>query len=60
MKKIQFLDSEKIAREMQLTDMEKHMIKRTTLMKYKIMRIRAKISFIAFKKNMTVFELIFD
>lgn len=36
------------------------MIKRTTLLKYKIMRIRAKISFMAFKKQMTVFELIFD
>ena len=36
------------------------MIKRTTLMKYKIMRVRAKISFMAFKKNMTVFEMIFD
>ena len=43
-----------------MTPQERHQIKRTTLIKYKIMRIRAKISFIALQKNKTVFELILE
>ena len=35
-------------------------IKRTTLFKYKLMRIRSKISYSAFEKNMTIPELFFN
>jgi hypothetical protein len=35
----------------------KHTVTMKTLQKYKIMRIRQKISFIAFQKRMTVAEL---
>ena len=37
-----------------LTDMEKLKLLKTTVMKYKIMRIRAKISFMAFHQNITI------
>lgn len=55
---IKFLDKNEIRRQMELTEEELHQIKRTTCMKYKIMRIRAKLSFLAFQKNQTIFELL--
>lgn len=60
MKKIKFLDKQLIWTETELTPEEHHKIKMTTLMKYKIMRVRAKISFMAFKNSKTVPEMIFD
>ena len=36
---------------------ERHAVMMTTLMKYKIMRIRAKISFSAFRHKKTINEL---
>ena len=48
MQEIPFLDKDVVWAMTQLTDEEIHQIKRTTIMKYKIMRIRAKLSFIAF------------
>lgn len=50
MKKIKFLDKEQIWTRTRLTKEELNKIKKTTLTKYKIMRVRAKISFIAFQK----------
>jgi len=41
-----------------LTDNEKLKLLKTTVMKYKIMRIRAKISFMAFHQNITIQELV--
>ena len=60
MKKIKFLDKEIIWQNMALTPQELHSIKLTTLLKYKIMRVRAKISFMAFKSQKTVPEMIYD
>lgn len=48
MQQIQFLDKGNIWWQTRLTQRELHQIQRTTCMKYKIMRIRAKISFMAF------------
>lgn len=41
-----------------VTDIEKLALLKSTVMKYKIMRMRAKISFMAFKSNLTIQELI--
>lgn len=60
LKKIDYIFKDKIWVQTQLTPFEIHQIKRTTLLKYKIMRIRAKISFIALKNNKTIFELFLD
>ena len=60
MSEIKFIEKDKIWEQQKMTEEEQHQIKRTTCMKYKIMRVRAKISFLAFKKSMTVAELILN
>ena len=47
-------------KEHQLIQQNEQAVFRKVLMKYKIMRIRSKISFIALQKSMTVVELIID
>ena len=41
-----------------MTDADRYSLHRTTCFRYKMLRIRAKISFMAFLKKQTVFELI--
>jgi len=48
MKDISFFDDNKVRQMSKLTPSETTQVKRTTQIKYKIMRVRAKISFIAF------------
>ena len=48
MKDVSFFDDNKVRQMSKLTPSENTQVKRTTQIKYKIMRVRAKISFIAF------------
>jgi hypothetical protein len=52
------IDNRKILRKAELTEYEEYCINKTTLFQYKLLRIRAKISFSAFIKNYTIRELI--
>lgn len=58
MKDVTFLDKQEIWKQTSLTKQELKQIMNTTLIKYKIMRVRAKISFSAFQKNMVITEMI--
>ena len=47
-------------RSQQIVEIVKHQIMKKTLTKYSILRIRQKISFMAFMKKMTVLEMIME
>jgi hypothetical protein len=55
-----FYDIDAIKKKAQLTSEEIQSVFKATLFKYKLMRIRSKISFSAFEKNMTIYELILN
>lgn len=57
-RKRSFYNIEAIKNKAKVNKIELESIHKTTLFKYKLMRIRSKISFCAFKKNMTISELI--
>lgn len=60
MKDISFFDDNKVRQMSKLTPSETTQVKRTTQIKYKIMRVRAKISFIAFQRGMTIHEMLLN
>lgn len=49
-----------LKKQAQLTPMQRYQIQRAACVKYKIMKVRAKISFIAFQKRQTIPELLLN
>lgn len=58
-RKSKFYNLESLQSKAQVSPHEKDSIQRATLFKFKLMRIRSKISFAAFLRNMTIPELFY-